>query len=86
MWQKELALASGLGGDGRTWETTLPTAPHLCPCRDTDIYDDIEIYGRCTELLPYPFSGHSDPHTSTRIPLLLTPCCFAAFLLSLPSV
>lgn len=56
-----------------TWETTLPIAPHLCPCRDTDIYDDVEIYGRCMELLPYPFTGHSDPHTSTRIPLLLTP-------------
>lgn len=45
------------------WDTTLPTAPHLCPCRDTDIYDDVEIYGRCTELLPYTFTDHSDHHT-----------------------
>uniref|UniRef100_A0A8C0VQC6 PML-RARA regulated adaptor molecule 1 n=2 Tax=Cyanistes caeruleus TaxID=156563 RepID=A0A8C0VQC6_CYACU len=51
---------------------------------DTDIYDDVEIYGRCTELLPYPFTGHRDHHTSTKIPLLLTLCCFAA--LPLPSL
>lgn len=54
--QQELALALGLGGGG-TWKTTLATALHLCPCRDTDIYDDVEINGRCTELLPYPFTG-----------------------------
>lgn len=67
----ETDMAAGAGpclGVGKWWDMRDHSAhsTYLYPCRDTDIYDDVEIYGRCTELLPYSFTGHSDHYTSTR--------------------
>lgn len=44
--QQELALASVVGGRGGPDCSQHPVFFFFFPHRDTDIYDDVEIYGR----------------------------------------